>query len=385
MNPINRKKDYPLNYPADVLNVISGMAFKSSNVVVAGSMSLRSQQYAGDYDMIETVELTGDSLDEAAIAISKQFQKMVAGLTTHRDTYVGDIKWGEMSEWRVVEGDVRNGRVVGYDAAAARAKLTSLTSAGVISTAEAAEMRPLLVSNPSPVQFLTAQQEIKPQVVRWSVKDVAAGFVLLRNGRRFTLADGVRSKGMCKLDVVGFVQRSRFTDFSIIYTWKYRGTIINPLQPDPAQELRKNIATLAASGDYFKMAKRIFALVRGDDAKLAGRLTTLFNGDMGRLYAILSDIGTILFLLENERAVPLAKIQYQVGQFRSRLGNIFETDRVNTERILDDVLSLESADKTKLRSGLERLADKLLAILNRVTGEELRRDGLLPLPKRFMP
>jgi hypothetical protein len=380
-----QRKLWPKNYPADVVNIIDTMTFNNKNVKMAGSMSLRSQQYAADYDMVESVEATGSSKESAAAGIAKRFQGIVRALLKRRDTYIGDIKWGEVSDWTVVVGDVRNGKVVGYDAAAARAKLTALVSAGVLTADEAAEMRPMLKSSPSPVEFLMAQRTIRPQIIRWTPKEVLAGHVVLRNGRRFTLAEGVMTPSLCKLDVVGFIQRSRFTDFSVIYTFQWHGKTLNPVQLDPAHELRKNIVVLDAEGDYFKMAKRIYSLIRESNVKLANRLTTLFNGDMGRLYAILSDIGTVLFLLENEGVVPLSKIQYQVGQFRARLGNIFETDRVNTERILDDIMSLESADRSRLRSGLERLQVRLTPVLNSNTATELKAMGLLPLPRQFQP
>jgi hypothetical protein len=379
------RKNYPKNYPSDVLAIIDLMAFNSGNVMVAGSMSLKSQQYAGDYDMVEVVDAKGKDKEAAAASIAKRFQAIVRALLKHQDTYIGDIKWGEVSDWRVVEGDVRGGKVIGYDAAAARAKLTALVSAGVVSAEEAEEMRPLLKSKPTPVEFLEAQRVIRPQVVRWTPKEVLAGFVMLRNGHRYTLEEGVLSPAICKLDVVGFVQRHRFTDFSILYQFRWDGKTLNPVQMDPAHEIRKNIIALSAEGDTFKMAKRIFALIKNDDPRLAARLTALFNGDMGRLYAILSDIGTILFLLENESVVPTKKIQYQVGQFRARLGNIFETDKVNTERVLDDVLRLETASREQLKEGLMGLQERLQPVLNRNTTTALKEMGLLPLPKRFIP
>jgi hypothetical protein len=151
------------------------------------------------------------------------------------------------------------------------------------------------------------------------------------------------------------------------------------------REIKKNVLVYEKDGDYYKMSKRIFSLAKGRSESVVESLTELFNGDLGRLYSIISDIGSILFLLENERGLPLDKIRYEVGQFRARLGNVYETDRVNTERTLTDILALETKDRKKLRVGLEALDKKLRGILNREAAKELKRIGLLPVPKEYLP
>jgi len=51
-------KEYPTNYPADAIAVLDSMSVtKGKGVELVGSMSLRSQQYAGDYDANDFVPL----------------------------------------------------------------------------------------------------------------------------------------------------------------------------------------------------------------------------------------------------------------------------------------------------------------------------------------
>ena len=57
-----KKKRFPLNYPIDVVNVIDAMSFSTSGLMIAGSMALKAQLYAGDYDMYEIVKLEADSV-----------------------------------------------------------------------------------------------------------------------------------------------------------------------------------------------------------------------------------------------------------------------------------------------------------------------------------
>jgi hypothetical protein len=285
-----------------------------------------------------------------------------------------------------VEGDVRNGRVVGYSAAAARAAVDRLVKEGVLSDEDAAEARGLIRDSPTPAQFLQLQKEIRPEIVRWTVKDIANGYCILRTGQRFTLAEAIQTPAIAKVDAVSLVQNNRFTDFSILYQFVWKSKVLNDVKLDPIHEIKKNILLYSHMGDTYKMAKRIYALEKTNDgSRIVPALNALFNGDLGRLYSIISDIGSMLYLLENESAVPLKKLQYEVGQFRSRLGNIFETDRVNTERILMDILGLETKDRSKLRVGLEKLDERLRAELNTNATRALKKMGLYPPPKKFLP
>jgi hypothetical protein len=85
-------------------------------------------------------------------------------------------------------------------------------------------------------------------------------------------------------------------------------------------------------------------------------------------------------LLENESSLPLKKLQYELGQFRARLGNIYATDRVNTKSILEEIMRLEGADRRTLAGGLEVIKGRLAGVLNKEAGVELRALGLLPVP-----
>jgi hypothetical protein len=379
------KKHYPLNYSQDVLNVINALAYDPKTVTIAGSMALRSQLYAGDYDLFEVVRSSAASRDKAVAEFVRGFQKNIQQLLDLPECYVGDIKAGIIEEWRVVEGDVRGGRVVGYSAAASRKKVDALVESGVLTTEEGPEAKAALRNSPSPTQFMEIQKTVRPEIIRWSVADIRRGYCTLRTGKRFTLAEAIQTPAVAKVDAVSLVQKNRFTDFSILYQFVWKGTVLNNVKMDPVHEIKKNIALYAATGDTYKMAKRIYALEKNSDGPIVQKLNAMFNGDLGRLYSIISDIGSMLFLLENESSVPLEKIRYEVGQFRARLGNIFETDRVNTERILMDILSLETADRSRLRKGLERLDERLRKELNTNASRTLKTIGLLPVPKRFNP
>jgi len=382
-----RKKDYPFNYSSDVLAIIDALAFEPKNIEVAGSMALKSQQYSADFDLYEIVRSDSKMRKSAIQSFIRGFQNNIKELKDLPDCYIGDIKCGEVSEWRVVDGDVRRGHIVGYSAEESRKKVDHLENIGVLSDTEADAARALIKTKPTVEEYLMLSKELRPHVVRWSPADVLRGFLYLRNGRRFTLEDGICSPAITKVDVVALVNKSRYADFSCIYSFRWKTTVLNNVDDDPIHELKKNIVSLYAEENYYKMAKRIFSVLKNErrELPLLGALSEMFNSDLGRLYSIISDIGTLIYLLENEGVLSLNKIKYEVGQFRSRMGNIFETDAVNTKRILSDLMSLETASRARLVSGLKDISNKLTRVLNSEAGKNLKKLKLVPLPEKLKP
>lgn len=81
---ILERKQYPSQYPKEAVKVLDTMAFDKSNIMIGGSASLKSQQYAGDYDASEKVDAPLPSL-------VKGFQTIIRNLKKY---YIGDIKCG---------------------------------------------------------------------------------------------------------------------------------------------------------------------------------------------------------------------------------------------------------------------------------------------------
>jgi hypothetical protein len=381
------KKRFPLNYPLDVLNVINAMAFDTSAVSIAGSMSLRTQLYAGDYDMYEIVKLEGASMAAAAANAAHGLQSAVRQLLALPNCYVGDIKAGVVPEWQVIMGDVMNGRVVGFDSDIAGRRVTDLVRGGVMSREEGREALALLKPSPTVFEWLQMAKEIRPHVVRWTVSEVLAGDKMLADGRRFTLQDAVQSPAIVKLDAVSLVQGSRFTDFSIIYAFRWHGKPVNDFKMDMEHELKKDIAFLAGNGDYYKLAKRLFSLLkqRKGTGKILSDLTDMFNSDLGRLYSIISE-----FLMENAESLPLDKIRFELDQIRGRLGLIVDLAGVDTPAVLTMLLKMlsipDTADgRARLLADVERLGEKFTETLNTEAAKRLTAMKLLPVARQFLP
>jgi hypothetical protein len=178
-------------------------------------------------------------------------------------------------------------------------------------------------------------------------------------GRRFTLQEAFSSPVISKLDTIGLVQNNKYTDFSIIYEFHCDGKTLNPSFEDIGRSLSEDIVFYKAENNPFKVLKREFALAkfRGDDKTIKG-LTPVLNSDLGRLYALLSDVGTLIQLLEDKQKVPLDKVRYEIDQFKARMANVYSLpDFLKTEHTL--LGHIASALKTTSR---EQLLTHLQAI-----------------------
>jgi predicted DNA-binding transcriptional regulator len=78
---------------------------------------------------------------------------------------------------------------------------------------------------------------------------------------------------------------------------------------------------------YFKVLKRMFSLAKfKDDKKQMEKLTEILNSDLGRLYHIVSDIRTLVFLLEEQSKLRMSDIKFEIDQFKGRMANIYALD-----------------------------------------------------------
>ena len=366
-----RTKSYPENYPSDAMAILDAMSFSGGkDVKVLGSMSLRSQQYAGDYDAFEVVNRKGN-VDKVLDDLVSEFQTIIKNLRGMKNVFIGDIKAGSIEEWRVIPQDAGlvDGKVVGYNPIQSKAKVDELYKAKVITEGEKRSADELLKGT-TPENFLLARKKIKFHIVRWSVPEILQGSKVVR-GRRYTLQEAFSSPVITKLDTIGLVQNNKYTDFSIIYEFRYDGKILNPSFEDVGKSLSEDIIAYKAENNPFKVLKREFALAkfRGDD-KTIKSLTPVLNSDLGRLYSLLSDVGTLIQLLEDKQKVPLDKVRYEIDQFKARMANVYSLpDFLKTEHtLLGHIASaLKTTSREQLLTHLRQIEDLIQGSLTHNT------------------
>lgn len=348
-------KSFPTDYPSDVVKLLSLMAVNQKNIVVGGSSSVKGIAYPADYDAVDTTKTI----------TAKDLKEVIARLLSTKDCCIGDIKCGEIDRLKVVEGEVVDGKVVGYSFLDADTRLKTMLDEGEISKAEYDFSKGLLKEKPSVEEFLTAQKEIKFHIVRWTPSDVLKGYVPLRKGT-YSLEEGVKSKGMCKVDVVGFVSNNLFKDFSMIYL---RG---EEVQKKKIVDALKADILYYKQTDHYKALKRYFSLCRLlNKKKEIERLLPVFNGDLGVLYSLKADIDTLLFLKENECVVSDEKVRYEIDSFKDRITSLYEIKGIvkKDNEMIAEINRLTTVPSSSLYNKLQRFRDGIESLLNKYSLE----------------
>jgi len=365
-------KDYPDGFPNESVEILKDMSFTDGkNVVIVGSMALRSQVYAGDYDANELV--TTHSVKE----IVSKFKTIIKRIQARPLTYVGDIKCGSIEEWRIITKP--------YNQLYSRNKLEELYKLDILTKAELDDGRKRLIANPSYLDMLLLEQDFRPNIIRWTANEILRGYKVLQDGRKFTIEQAVQTPTITKLDVISWVQNNRFTDFSMIYTFKSGSKILNPSVRDFESSIKDNIYVLHHEKKFYKMSKRIFSLAKfkGND-EIIELLSPLFNGDLGRLYIVYGDIGTIEDLFTRESAIPYSKLEVEFDQFKGRLSNITIPEYIRKEphlfAMVDKLIEIRkvASNKDKILRILGKLKNELLYLLSKHSKEYLLKHKIFP-------
>jgi hypothetical protein len=370
-------KSFPEGFPNDVNDVLRAMSFTNGEKVkISGSMSLRSQLYAGDYDGVERIETHGSKI-HAVKSLARKFKNVLRKLKTIPNTYIGDIKSGSIEEWVIIK------QPYNYDYSIE--KLEELYKKGIIDSDQYHHGLKVIKPKITKLEYLGLQRDFRPNIVRWKVHEVMAGHKTLIDGRKYTLEEAFQAPVITKLDVISWVQNNRFTDFSMIYIFRNNGKKLNTVERNTEEALRENIFMLYHEKSYFKMAKRIFSLAKfHKQTGVLHKFLPLFNGDAGRIYSLYGDIGTLEELLEVTENVPFNKIEFELDQFKARLSNINMESYIPQEHhifnLIGRIVNMRSQtySKTYLARVLEEIKKILEKLLNAYAKGYLVREGLFP-------
>jgi hypothetical protein len=351
-------KDFPDDYSADETAILNAMSL-TGKIKLLGSMSLREQQYAGDYDGFEQVRGT------SVASLVSQFKGVIRRLQKMKNVYIGDIKSGSVPQWAVLRPDagVKDDEVINYNYAESVAVLKKLKAEKIITPTEYKEGLAVIHPSLTPPQYTHAADVLKFHIVRWTPAEVLAGHTTLRNGEKMTLAQSFQTPALTKLDVVGLVAGNRYTDFSVIYEFTIGKHVINPVPGGLEfidRSLRESVVAYMESGNYFKVLKRLFSLARiHGDKDTIKELTPFLNSDMGRLYFLIGDIDTLLSLIEGKKGTPEV-IRFEVDQFIHRLANVSLPSIVSSsEKLNASIRRIEKLSPARMATPLENLKEKL--------------------------
>jgi hypothetical protein len=155
---------------------------------------------------------------------------------------------------------------------------------------------------------------------------------------------------------------------SIIYKFKYNNKSLGVTTIDILNDIYEDIMINYLQDKFFKVLKRLFTISKlNHDKKELILLTNILNSDLGRLYSVISDINTILFILENYKNIPKVRLRDEIQEFRTRLSNIYTLNQwMKIENyVLKHIANLQFIkSKTELYDKLKEIQEILNLILS---------------------
>ncbi len=333
-------KNYPRDYPDDVVAILDTMSLTNgSKLHIVGSMSVREQLYAGDYDAYETVSAT--STEQIANLLSDKTLE----LSRMPNVYFGELKAGYIEEFRIIPHSVHiNLKTRKIEHINKEHSFKVLENMKSILTNEQYNEAKNLISHMDSIEgYLKASSTLKYHIIRWNQSEVIEQSKQLINGSYITLSQALTlSKSLVKMDVIGLVQNYRYTDFSCIYEIRINGKIITEPIKDLEESLAQDIFLYMRKGNLFKALKRYYALGKyKKNSKVVDILTVnIFNTDLGRIYSIVSDLETLITILENHKNLTAEKLAYEVSQLIIRLSNIVLPELLQHEKAIINKLDI---------------------------------------------
>lgn len=361
MTALVREKDFPGNYSTPLLRVLDAASLTGlTGLRVVGSFAIRSQQYAGDVDAVETVRAP------SVKSIARKLTEAVKQLRALPGVFFGDIKIGEIPEWEIVPP-----RPEDFNRTASAARVDALRADGILTESEAKEAHRLVETATTLLGYLTARKTLRHHILRWTPADILEGVVSPRGDQIVSLEDALASGGVVKIDLIVFVD-DRFVEVSVLYTLFVGSKRLTADLPPLAPALREDIAFYSTT-DPFKALKRSFSLAKHlKDTRALEVLTPLLNSDLGRLYQIVGDLTTLLTVLGR---APMSRIRDVLDEFRVRFGFLTSVDFDNSETLGTLLSLLAQPSKERLRPQLTKLRDTLQRKLNRATTKEVKALG----------
>ena len=374
------------DFGEEVKSVINKMSFGRDleGVEILGSMGFKAQRYTTDYDSFEVVK--SKSLSD----IKSRFQRIIRDCMRDERIVIGDIKLGSKDEYKILEETARvlpSGRLANYNASRSLAKAKKMMDMKIISEEEYELARSLLKKKPSVEELKDIVKQLRFNIIRWSPREVLAGFKEIRGGIKYTLEEAFQSKSLFKLDTIGYLQ-DKYTEFSIIYDLRLNGKRLNYTPIDTLKTLEGDLLLYKTKGNWFKYLKRLFSWYnynlkynkllsekkKEDYYDEVVKIVKILNSDVGILYTAVQDLEVILFLLDDMKVRFNDKMEGMLDELVDELGNVYSVS--SYLQVQDKVHDIINEAKQGKRVMIQRLVDLFSEIISKHTDKLIKKEKL---------
>jgi hypothetical protein len=347
-------RKFPTQYSPELQTILSAMSIGEPYIV--GSSADRKILYSADYDMIQTIVPSHQSI--------RAFVHHVAKLQSLPNTHILDIKIGEIQDWNLLLNTrIEDNSIVNYNRKKELEHLELLRYQKIITEKEYIASKKLLPIHITPIKLIEAKKELRFGILRWTPKEILRGYKILRNNKEITLEEAIKNTGITKVDVISWTN-NKYNEFSNIILWKEFSQT-----PEPIQSLKENILLYLDDKNYFKVLKRIYALSKLlNDTKTEELCISILNSEIGFLYTIVADFE----IMEQLRKKTLTKqerqnLKYELGMMTDKIAKVYFPGNKRPKRTSFSLLP------------------KLYTILQEETRKVMIDSSLLPIPHSYLP
>ncbi len=326
------KKKLVSSYSLPFKKIINLVTFDKSTVPV-GSFVYKEQKYPGDIDIREVIK-EGGTKGTAIKKIVKDIQSIIRKIVNEPGFYVADFKAG-------LDERFPNDR--------------------------------------------------DKYIVRWEDFELLQGYKFLPGNKKITLEKAIQDPTIVKLDVWAPVNGRYIeaSNFLILEEVDKNGKIrlLNGPQPDYLNSIREDIQLYFSPSEFnaFKATKREWLIAASlKDYKVLQLIDPLITGDTGVLYQVISDINTILDMIEKLKYPPYDFFYKELDNIKYRLSfiNEFDFNEQKFDNLIDNIVQNKLKGESFFKK-LSLIVDKLFDELNFFTLGYDKMTGLYPPPKGY--
>lgn len=390
------------SYPQNLLNEFALITINKDNYMVIGSASYKIQKYPSDLDLLEVIELCCSETTVVKYFIT-HFKKIVKNILNKRTHYFIEVKCGLDDRYILDPGPYNQGHfqiLPEFIEAMANLHADNLLSDEEWTIISEINNK----QNANQLDYEIIFKLLRNRyIIRWSAKEILAGFKILPGNIKLTLDNAVRQKSQINIEIISLIN-GKFTDESNFFILAYKDQqdntfMINLPQAAAIEGSQYVIDGLKASIEKlyfskldfnpFKMCKRIWSLARlQHDEFLIKKMLPIITSNISFASQVKSYIGTLIKLIEKTKSPPYISIFKELQNMKTDITNILQignTAELNIDKKIDSISNYKGKSRGHIIEVLKSLKRYLDNKVNKVTIEYLKSINFVPPPDYLLP
>lgn len=384
----------PNSYSDELLKNIKMISFYPDGIATPfGSFIYAMQKYPGDVDLIQDFAECCDA-DHVVDLFIKQLHRVTRDILAAREHYFSEFKAGLDYDYDYDIGPLKNGKWLVNEKLYSH--VIDMYAVDLFNENETATILYILESELFDADGYDLVNNIfrNRRILRWSADEILKGEKIV-NDKKIYLFDALKDDTIVKIDMLAlydhrFIEMTNILTLSILHP-DGDHEIINfkDANRDLRLELPFDIEKLFFSNYFyspFKAVKRIFAVSRNyKDGEVLRRIIPLLTGNISLLYQIKSELDVLDLIFERAESIPIATINFELGQMKNRISNVLQLDdnvKESYYKTIDRVIHNNDPNETK-QALLKAINSSIKKIVNYNTIIYLDKVDMNPIPRRL--